>query len=61
MDFEKSRNKKKSYKDGFKTFDSTLLNDNDLIEVGINKDIDALFVYLITTKTIYLSLFLLET
>jgi voltage-gated potassium channel len=42
VDFERTALKKAS-KDGFKTFDSTLLNDNDLIEVGINKDIDALF------------------
>ena len=42
VDFERAGIKKAS-KDGFKTFDSTLLNDNDLIEVGINKDIDALF------------------
>lgn len=42
VDFERA-GIKKATKDGFKTFDSTLLNDNDLIEVGINKDIDALF------------------
>ncbi len=42
VDFERSALKKAS-KDGFKTFDSTLLNDNDLIEIGINIDIDALF------------------
>ena len=41
-DFERTA-LKKATKDGFKTFDSTLLNDNDLIEIGINKDIDALF------------------
>lgn len=42
VDFERTALKKAS-KDGFKTFDSTLLNDNDLIEVGVNRDIDALF------------------
>ena len=42
VDFERA-GIKKATKDGFRTFDSTLLNDNDLIEVGINKDIDALF------------------
>ena len=36
VDFERAGIKKAS-KDGFKTFDSTLLNDNDLIEVGIIK------------------------
>lgn len=41
-DFERA-GLKKAAKDGFKTFDSTLLNDNDLIEVGVNRDIDALF------------------
>ena len=30
-------------KDGFDIFESTLLNDNDLIEIGIDKNIDALF------------------
>lgn len=42
VDFEPSALQQAS-KDGFETFDSTLLNDNDLIEVGITKDIDALF------------------
>ncbi len=30
-------------KDGFETFESTLLNDNDLIEIGIKEDVNALF------------------
>ena len=30
-------------RDGFETFESTLLNDNDLIEIGISEDINALF------------------
>ena len=42
VDFERA-GLKKATKDGFKTYESTLLNDNDLIEVGITKDIDALF------------------
>lgn len=42
VDFEPSALQQAS-KDGFETFESTLLNDNDLIEVGITKDIDALF------------------
>lgn len=42
VDFEQSTLFQAS-KDGFKTFESTLLNDNDLIEIGIDKDVDALF------------------
>lgn len=42
VDFDKAA-LQQAFKDGFQIFDSTLLNDNDLIEVGINKDIDALF------------------
>lgn len=42
VDFDKAALQQAS-KDGFQIFDSTLLNDNDLIEVGINKDIDAFF------------------
>ena len=42
VDFEQSALFQAS-KDGFKTFESTLLNDNDLIEIGIDKDVDALF------------------
>lgn len=30
-------------KDGFNTYQSNLLNDDDLLELGINKDIDSLF------------------
>lgn len=42
VDFEKASLIQAS-KDGFETFESTLLNDNDLIELGIQKDVDALF------------------
>lgn len=49
VDFEQSALLQAS-KDGFETFDSTLLNDNDLIEIGITKDIDALFCVSFSNK-----------
>ena len=42
VDFEESALIQAS-KDGFEIFESTLLNDNDLVEIGIDKDIDSLF------------------
>lgn len=42
VDFDQSSLQQAS-KDGFEIFESTLLNDNDLMAVGIDKDIDALF------------------
>ncbi len=42
VDFEES-SLLQAQKDGFETFESTLLNDNDLIEIGISKDVDTLF------------------
>ena len=42
VDYEQS-SLLQAQKDGFKTFQSTLLNDNDLIEIGIDKDVNAFF------------------
>lgn len=42
VDFEESALIQAS-KDGFEIFESTLLNDNDLVKIGIDKDIDSLF------------------
>lgn len=42
VDYEQSALVQAS-KDGFETFESTLLNDNDLIKIGISEDVNALF------------------
>lgn len=42
VDFDEL-NLEKASKNGYATYNSTLLNDNELIEIGIDKDIDSLF------------------